>query len=662
MLAIDTLLENAFSKTVTGIDAVFESDALSVTFKIIEGVPQLVGEGKLYDKKYEAQQVQIQMADPEIFRTEDVTNTTKKFIFSLTPNDDFYEVYETPGPIVAAIVVAASILLTMLVFFLYDLYVRREFNAKKNLLESRRQFMRFVSHEVRTPLNAVAMGLDLMLSEVGLALGFDSASSTRALHDFVEEDDDDGNVDGMSSRALLSKPTKSRDQEPQTESTRSVSIQKNVKISSKTAKSWVQLIQEVQGNAQGAVDILNDLLNYDKIEQGKLYLSLEALSVWELVEKAVLEFKVPASSKEVNLGLVFGEETRSAPRAQDIPEEMRNLKVMGDPVRLTQVVRNLMSNALKFTPAKGSITVRALYTQGTMGEQEEVALQRGGVVSAVKSGSVRIQVTDTGAGMNQEQVSQLFQDGVQFNVNELQAGGGSGLGLYIAKGIVMQHKGALTATSEGLGHGTTFELELPLWELINDEGDIESNLYNREATERTGAPSVASSFPNNAPKCILKVLVVDDVKSNRKLLMRLLEKKGHICFEAEGTKRWPIVHQSIALFHRVTHLLYFFFKFFDNKDGKQAVEIVKKAEEEHEPFDSVLLDYEMPVMNGPNAAKEIRQTLLDEEINIIGVTGNVLPEDVSYFEKCGANAVLAKPVKINDLIACWLEQCILMDE
>lgn len=532
MLAIDTLLENAFSKTVTGIDAVFESDALSVTYKIIEGVPQLVGEGKRHDKKYEAQQVQIQMADPEIFRTEDGTNTTKKFIFSLTPNDDFYEVYETPGPIVAAIVVAASILLTMLVFFLYDLYVRREFNAKKDLLESRRQFMRFVSHEVRTPLNAVAMGLDLMLSEVGLALGFDSASSTRALHDFVEEDGDGGNVDDMSSRALLSKPTKSRDQQPQTETR-----QKNVKISSKTAKSWVQLIQEVQGNAQGAVDILNDLLNYDKIEQGKLHLSLEALSAWELVEKAVLEFKVPASSKEVNLGLVFGEETRSAPRAQDVPEEMRNLKVIGDPVRLTQVVRNLMSNALKFTPAKGSITVRALYTQGTKGEQEEVALQRGGVVSAVKSGSVRIQVIDTGAGMSQEQVTQLFQDGVQFNVNELQAGGGSGLGLYIAKGIVMQHKGALTATSEGLGHGTTFELELPLWEMMDDEGDIESNLYNREATERTGAPSVASSFPNNSPKCSLKVLVVDDVKSNRKLLMRLLEKKGHICFEAEGTKR-----------------------------------------------------------------------------------------------------------------------------
>ena len=90
--------------------------------------------------------------------------------------------------------------------------------------------------------------------------------------------------------------------------------------------------------------------------------------------------------------------------------------------------------------------------------------------------------------------------------------------------------------------------------------------------------------------------------------------------------------------------------------------MVKKAEEEKEPFDSVLLDYEMPVMNGPSAAKEIRQTLLDEEINIIGVTGNVLPEDVNYFEKCGANAVLSKPVKINDLIACWLEQCILLDE
>ena len=99
-----------------------------------------------------------------------------------------------------------------------------------------------------------------------------------------------------------------------------------------------------------------------------------------------------------------------------------------------------------------------------------------------------------------------------------------------------KRKFTLTATSDGLGQGTTFEMELPLWDLMNGEGDIESNLNNLEATEITGAVSM-TSFQNTAPKCILKVLVVDDVKSNRKLLMRLLEKKGHICFEAEGTKR-----------------------------------------------------------------------------------------------------------------------------
>ena len=83
-------------------------------------------------------------------------------------------------------------------------------------------------------------------------------------------------------------------------------------------------------------------------------------------------------------------------------------------------------------------------------------------VSYDRSGSIQIEVTDTGIGMSPDQVSRLFQAGIQFNVNELQSGQGSGLGLYISKGIVEQHGGTMEVSSGGIGHGNTFTCTLPL--------------------------------------------------------------------------------------------------------------------------------------------------------------------------------------------------------
>jgi signal transduction histidine kinase/CheY-like chemotaxis protein len=633
MTPLDTLLENMFPSQVTGINAVFETDTRTITYKIIDGKAVLLGEGRLIHQNFEDRQRQIQLAEPvELFSTDDGSNVTKTLILSLVPNDEFYQIYHTTGPTIAAIVVVCSILLTILVFFLYDFYVRREFNAKRELLEARRQFMRFVSHEVRTPLNAVSMGLDLMQSEVAQALGFDSPTTFRSRYDMVDDEafeaSDRTNWSADSSSAPSSGETSKM---RRVESSSTLESMGDIHISSSLAKSWFQLSQEIQGSAQGAVDILNDLLNYDKIEQGTLNLCLEILPIWELIEEAVMEFKVPASSKKVGLTVVFGLETRTTPRAQSLPSYIRNLKVAGDPVRLLQVVRNLMSNALKFTPAEGSIRVQAIY----LPESEDILeqhfeLQEGQIVTGYNRGSLRVRVIDTGAGMSKDQVDDLFQEGVQFNANVLQAGGGSGLGLFIAKGIVSQHNGNLSASSEGLNHGTTFEMALPLLEITSSNGsDTEYDVEAGMPVEYHGSGTVTTTNHSLLlPKSKLKVLVVDDVKSNRKLLRRILENKGHECDEAE--------------------------------DGQECVDMVRKALGEEMPYDSILLDYEMPGMDGPTAAKEIRRTLLDDDTNIVGVTGNVLPEDVNYFKKCGANDVLSKPVKIADLFALWETHCILL--
>lgn len=657
MTPLDNLLENMFPPQVTGINAIFETDTRTITFNIVNGHAILVGEGRSIDERYLYQQRQVQLADPiEFFSTDDGSNVTKTLLFSLVPNDEFYQIYRSPGPAIAAVVVVCSILLTILVFLLYDFYVRREFNAKKELLEARRQFMRFVSHEVRTPLNAVSMGLDLMQSEVAQALGFDSPTTLRSSYDMVDDgafessertnwSDADINqtIGGGTDQPAGAQPTESTlggpsfggtssNQMKKVDSASTLESMADIKISPLLAKSWFQLSQEIQSNAQGAVDILNDLLNYDKIEQGTLNLSLEVLPIWELIEKAVMEFKVPASSKKVGLSVGFGEETRTTPRAQYLPTRIQRLKVVGDPVRLLQVVRNLMSNALKFTPCGGSIHVQAICIPNEKEDvipEEHFEIQEDQLVTGYNRGVLQLRVVDTGAGMSQGQVDNLFQEGVQFNANELQAGGGSGLGLFIAQGIVTQHGGNLSASSEGLGNGTTFEMSVPLWEMTSTGGEAEYDVET--GLPVSGDQGSTVTITNQSlllPKSKLRVLVVDDVKSNRKLLRRLLENKGHECEEAVN--------------------------------GRECVDLVRKAAEEEMPYDSILLDYEMPGMDGPSAAKEIRCTLLDDDTNIVGVTGNVLPEDINYFRKCGANEVLSKPVNIGELCALWERHCILL--
>ena len=235
-------------------------------------------------------------------------------------------------------------------------------------------------------------------------------------------------------------------------------------------------------------------------------------------------------------------------------------------------------------------------------------------------GNLTVAVTDSGAGMSKEQVENLFQDGVQFNVNELQAGSGSGLGLFIAKGIVEQHGGLLTASSEGLGHGTTFTVTLPLFHIPDTKEPHQDG--GIDASERvTDFEMRSREFQNT----YLNILIVDDARSNRKLLNRILKNHGHTTTEAEN--------------------------------GREAIHKMEEGIQIGKPFDCILMDYEMPEMNGPDACREMRSKGCDSFI--VGVTGNLMAEDVALFKECGANSVLGKPFRLNQLDQLWLEHGVL---
>jgi CheY-like chemotaxis protein len=131
-------------------------------------------------------------------------------------------------------------------------------------------------------------------------------------------------------------------------------------------------------------------------------------------------------------------------------------------------------------------------------------------------------------------------------------------------------------------------------------------------TGYTEIRSLSSSSSRRGTQC-RRILVVDDAVSNRKLLVRLLKARGYVCEQAEN--------------------------------GQRALDVYRSLCERGVPLETIVMDYEMPVMDGPTATKLLREAGCD--LLIIGVTGNLLPEDVNYFKKQGADAVLGKPLDVK---------------
>lgn len=514
-----------------------------------------------------------------------------RYSIYIYPNDAIYAFYQTNNPAIAVIGVIGIVLGMSLAFLLYDFLVRREFTARKELLEAKRHFMRYVSHEVRTPLNAVYLGLQVMHSELASRLAAKTKVQEHPLHARSASIGCDGSQSHLND-------------------------------------DWLALTEEIQSNVQGAISVLNDLLNYDKIEQGSMRLDLSLINPWKQIEAIYNEFNLAAKEKKLVYDLLFS--VKRDDRCGDVyqlaeflPDDIQCFQVVGDRIRLAQVLRNLVSNSLKFTPERGCLRIfvtLVLNDRELEKESEFLQQQDGHNLKARRAGKLVVSVEDSGAGMDADQLSRLFREGVQFNPNELQMGQGSGLGLFIAKGIVEQHGGTLSAKSDGLNQGSIFTLTLNTWQMLVPFETKEAIGAKAERQSTYSYPS--DSTEETATKRVsLRVLVVDDVLSNRKLLARLLSREGHICEQAE--------------------------------DGEVAVRLVLEAIEHGSPYDAILMDYEMPRMNGPAAAQEIRRLGID--VHIVGVTGNMLPVDVQHYRACGADAVLGKPLKMSDLEELWIQ-------
>ena len=292
-----------------GLDVVIVNSANMYTYSVnrIELSADFVGLGDLHDPKYSHYRAEL-IVSAELLNLV-FAPPYKVYVY---PNDVFFEDSLSNTPAIIGSAVGVVIGLTTLIIAMYDVFMRRETRRKAHMLTAKRKFVRFISHEIRTPLNSVHLGLEMLVEELKQI-----ANQLNA-------------TPGISASLLA------RVREALTE--------------------WLELSADLIGNSESAVDVLNDLLNYDKIEMGTLRLEFGVVPIWPLVEKVITTFKMQAKQKEITLNSNNGLLVKY--NAQEIPA----LVVIGDSGRIAQVFRNLLSNALKFTSAGGVITITGMFT------------------------------------------------------------------------------------------------------------------------------------------------------------------------------------------------------------------------------------------------------------------------------------------------------------
>jgi PAS domain S-box-containing protein len=338
-------------------------------------------------------------------------------------------------------------------------------------------------------------------------------------------------------------------------------------------------LKKIQGSAKFLLGIINDILDFSKIEAGKLTIEQTNIDLKKVLKNVSNLISPQASTKR--LKLIFDVE-------RNLPNEL-----MGDPLRLTQVLINYANNAVKFTKAgKIDIVIRMQEQTDT-----DILLYCG--------------VSDTGIGMTEEQCGQLFQSFQQADSSTTRKYGGTGLGLVIAKKLAELMQGEVGVDSE-FGKGSTFWFTARLGKVI----DLKHHAVFDSISSEVGDVSFSrreSSMENRlAAFKGASILLVEDNKLNQEVALELLRDAGFIVDLAGN--------------------------------GEIAVRKVQKTF-----YDLVLMDMQMPIMDGITATQEIRKLSRCAHLPIIAMTANAMQVDRQRCFDAGMNDHLSKPVDPENL-------------
>ena len=357
-------------------------------------------------------------------------------------------------------------------------------------------------------------------------------------------------------------------------------------------------------NAKWLLGIINDVLDISKIESGNLELEEVPFSIDEVLEYCRTLTTPASATKEV--GLEF---------YADFDFNRPYDRLIGDPTKLGQIIVNLLSNAIKFThegTVKCSITCEVLDNEVQNNEVQNSEIQNNEIqdnevqnneASIKETCRLRFEVTDTGIGLTEKQISKIFEPFMQADTSTTRKYGGTGLGLAITRRLIEAMGGDLSIKSKP-GHGSKFSFTL----------DFKVAEQRKLSTYIEGGHIDKPTFNKS------EVLVVDDNDMNLGVVCEHLKRVGLTCIIA--------------------------------KDGSSAVELVEKRIKNGEkPFELIFMDIHMPKMDGRQASTIISG--LNTGTPIIAMTAEVLslPDEVSY-KNCGMEGYISKPFTTQDLWRC----------
>ncbi len=347
--------------------------------------------------------------------------------------------------------------------------------------------------------------------------------------------------------------------------------------------SKVEAISTIRRNGDYLLKIINDILDISKIEAGKLSIDCVTCSTLQLLDEVYAAMDVRAAIE----GIKFGVELAGL-----LPET-----VVTDPVRVKQVLINLLGNAIKFTP-KGSVLLRVKLVDGDVPR-------------------LLFEVHDTGIGMDADTIARLFQPFTQADSSTTRRFGGTGLGLSISKHLVERLGGSIEINSHP-GTGSTFSFTIRIGE-IEDVARVSRPVPNvlpepRVKDAERAAPSLSG----------VRILLAEDGEDNRRLLGYVLTAVG--------------ANVTMA------------------PDGARAVEMVLAARDGTKPFEVILMDMQMPVLDGYAATRRLREHGC--RTPIIALTAHAMSTDRDKCIAAGCDDFCTKPI-VRTLflttIAKWLD-------
>ena len=356
-----------------------------------------------------------------------------------------------------------------------------------------------------------------------------------------------------------------------------------------------QYLDQIAESAQALAGIISDILDLSKIEAGRLHVENTSFDLGALLGSLHLTYAMLADAHGLVLRLELGEGVAAMGQV-----------VAGDPLRLRQIVTNFLTNAIKFTgepPGEGDTVVGP----GPAGSEIVLAARR---LSGSPGERVRIEVRDSGGGIEPEVLARLFKPFTQADQSTTRRFGGTGLGLSICRELAELMGGEVGAFSR-TGEGSTFWAELPL---------------PPAALPPAPQPGVAQADGDTMNLLSgSRVLMVEDNAVNMLIAVAMLE-------------RWGVVVEQAG-------------------DGREALTAFNHAAAAGAPFDAVLMDVQMPVMSGHEATRALRQTTDGRRVPIIALTAAALVSERDAALAAGMNDFLTKPIdaeRLRSTLSRWV--------